>query len=235
MDRANLATRAANRNASATQKETTRAMLPHLGRLSLTRTGGTLAQGQSPEDVTCVICFHSLAAPPPDGENVWPFDDDLVIWIVACNNRHAFHKGCLRAYARDSEDPSRCPECRVPMLPQVLTHVSRPSSGEHAAREAREAAERAEGQARDAEDARRREREDLERMQREFQEMDAEDRRMHADAYGDQSSDSDEEEEDPEAAAHVSIPEWSNASPERAGGGGGGGITTDFSVSESEG
>ena len=137
-------------------------MLPHLGRLSLTRTGGTLAQGQSPEDVTCVICFHSLGgAAARWGERV-AFDDDPVIWIVACNNQHAFHKGCLRAYARDSENPSRCPECRVPMLPQVLTHVSRPSSGEHAAREAREAAEQAEGQARDRGDARRREREMLE-------------------------------------------------------------------------
>ena len=176
-------------------------MLPNLGQLSLMRTGGTLARGQSPEDVICVICFHSLAAPPPDGANVWPFDDDPVIWIVACNNEHAFHKGCLRAYARDSESPSRCPECRVPMLPQVLTHVSRPSSGEHAAREAREAEERAEGQERDAEDARRREREMLERMQQEFQEMDAEERRMHADAYGDsdeeegRDSDSDQEED----------------------------------------
>jgi hypothetical protein len=170
-------------------------MLPSLGRLSLTRTGGSLAPGQSPEDVTCVICFHSLAAPPPDGENVWPFDDDPVIWIVACNNQHAFHKGCLRAYARDSEDPNRCPECRVPMMPQVLTHVSRPSSGEHAAREAREAEERAEGQQRDAEDARRRERENLEQMQREFQEMDEEDRRMHAGAYGEFTLTSDEEEE----------------------------------------
>ncbi len=206
MDRANLATRAANRNASATRMETTRAVLPNLGQLSLMRTGGTLARGQSPEDVTCVICFHSLAAPPPDEENVWPFDDDPVIWIVACNNQHAFHKGCLRAYARDSERPSRCPECRAPMLPQVLTHVTRPSSGEHAAREAREAAERAEGQRRDAEETRRRERENLERMQREFQEMDDEERRMHADAYGD--SDMEEEwsgdsgeEEDPEEVA----------------------------------
>lgn len=170
-------------------------MLPSLGRLPLTRTGGSLAPGQLPEDVTCVICFHSLAEPPPDGENVWPFDDDPVIWIVACNNQHAFHKGCLRAYARDSEDSSRCPECRVPMLPQVLTHVSRPSAGEHAAREAREAAERAEGQERDREDARRREREMRERMQQEFQEMDDEDRRMHAGAYGDQSS-SDEDDWD---------------------------------------
>ena len=108
-------------------------MLPSLGRLSLTRTGGSLEPWQSPKDVTCVICFNSLAAPPPDGENAWPFDDDRVIWIVACDNKHAFHKGCLRAYARDSQDPSRCPECRVPMMPQVLTHVSRPSSGEHAA------------------------------------------------------------------------------------------------------
>jgi len=173
-------------------------MLPGLGRLSLTRTGGSLAQGQSPEDVACVICFHSLAAPPPDGENVWPFDDDPVIWIVACNNQHAFHKGCLRAYARDSENPDRCPECRVPMLPQVLTHVSRPSTGGHAAREAREAEERAEGQERDAEDARRREREMLERMQREFQEMGDEDRRMHADAYGDPDSDLEEEDEEDE-------------------------------------
>jgi len=169
-------------------------MLPSLGRLSLTRTGGSLAPGQSPEDVTCVICFHSLAAPPPDGENVWPFDDDPEIWIVACNNQHAFHKGCLRAYARDSQDPSRCPECRVPMLPQVLTHVSRPSSGEHAAREAREAAERAVGQERDAEDASRREREDLEREQREFQEMDPEERReQRRTYYGDSDLESEEE------------------------------------------
>mgnify|MGYP000338836913 CR=1 FL=1 len=213
-------------------------MLPSLGRLSLTRTGGSLAPGQSPEDVTCVICFHSLAAPPPDGENVWPFDDDPVIWIVACNNQHAFHKGCLRAYARDSEDPNRCPECRVPMMPQVLTHVSRPSSGEHAAREAREAEERAEGQARDAEDARRRERENLEQMQREFQEMDEEDRRMHAGAYGEFTLTSDEEEEwdsereqqaeldamdedaDPEdrfvdftRGDRVRMPDWSEVSP----------------------
>ena len=214
-------------------------MLPSLGRLSLTRTGGSLAPGQSLEDVTCVICFHSLAAPPPDGENVWPFDDDPVIWIVACNNQHAFHKGCLRAYARDSESPNRCPECRVPMMPQVLTHVSRPSSGEHAAREAREAEERAEGQARDREDADLREREMLERMQREFQEMDDEGRRMHNDVYGvttefldseEEESDSEREQQaeldamdedaDPEdrfvdftRGDRVRMPDWSEVSP----------------------
>ena len=171
-------------------------MLPSLGRLSLTRTGGSLEPWQSPKDVTCVICFNSLAAPPPDGENAWPFDDDRVIWIVACDNKHAFHKGCLRAYARDSQDPSRCPECRVPMMPQVLTHVSRPSSGEHAAREEREAEERAKGQERDREDADRRELENLEREQREFQAMDEEERRMYNDAYG--NSDSEEEEEEEE-------------------------------------
>ena len=217
MDRANLATRAANRNASATRMETTRAVLPNLGQLSLMRTGGTLARGQSPEDVTCVICFHSLAAPPPDGENVWPFDDDPVIWIVACNNQHAFHKGCLRAYARDSERPSRCPECRVPMLPLVLTHVSRPSSGEHA--RARRARRRS---GRRASGATRRRRaaasENLERMQREFQEMDDEGRRMHADAYGDDSDMEEEwlgdsgDEEDPEEVAQRSNLETEQAS-----------------------
>ncbi|MBG11093.1 MAG: hypothetical protein CMD92_08015 [Gammaproteobacteria bacterium] len=98
-------------------------MLPDLGALKLRArraapTGGSFEPGQSPEDVTCVICFHSLAAPPPDGANAWPFDDDPVIWIVACKNQHAFHKGCLRAYARDSQDPRWCPECRKPMLPE---------------------------------------------------------------------------------------------------------------------
>ena len=189
MDRANLATRAANRNASATRMETMRAMLPNLGQLSLTRTGGTLVRGQSPEDVNCVICFHSLAAPPPDGENVWPFDNDPVIWIVACNNQHAFHKGCLRAYARDSERPNRCPECRVPMLPQVLTHVSRPSSGEHAAREEKEAEARAEGQRRDAAREELREREMLEREQEAFNRMDPEEQRMLERAYEGEDSD----------------------------------------------
>jgi len=169
-------------------------MLPNLNRLSLTRTGGSLAFAQWPESEICVLCLYPLTAPPPDGQNVWPFDDEEGITVVACWRQHAFHKGCLRAFVRDS-NTTECPECRVPMIPEVLTHVSRPSSGEHAAREAREAAERAEGQERDAEDARRREREMLEQMQREFQEMDAEGRRMHADAYGDPTLSSDEEEE----------------------------------------
>ena len=171
-------------------------MLPGLGRLSLTPTGGFLAPGQSPEDVNCVICFASLAAPPPEEQNVWPFDDDQPIWIVACTNRHAFHKGCLRAYARDSDDPSRCPECFVPMLPRILTQVSRPSTGEHAAREEKEAEARAAGQRRDAADTELREQEMLERAQEEFNQMDEEEQRMLERAYEGEDSEEEEEEED---------------------------------------
>ena len=179
-------------------------MLPNLGLLSLTRTGGSLAFAQWPESEICVLCLYPLAAPPPDGQNVWPFDNEEGITVVACWRQHAFHKGCLRAFVRDS-DTTECPECRVPMIPEVLSHVSRPSSGEHAAREAREAEERAEGQQRDVEEARRREREMLEQMQREFQDMDAEDRRMHADAYGELDSDEEDEEEDPEREAQAEL------------------------------
>ena len=170
-------------------------MLPNLSLLRFKRgadTGGTLAPGQSPEDVVCVICLHSLAKPPPD---VWPFDDDQPIWIVACTNRHAFHKGCLRAYARDSENPSWCPECRDPILPQVLTQVSRPSTGKHAAREAREARARARGQRRDAEDERQQYQRLIERMQQEELEMDDEERHMLDDAYGDGYRNVDPEED----------------------------------------
>ena len=172
-------------------------MLPGLGRLSLTPTGGFLAPGQSPEDVNCVICFASLAAAPPEDQNVWPFDDDQPIWIVACTNRHAFHKGCLRAYARDSDDPSRCPECFVPMLPQILEKVSRPSTGEHAAREEKEAEARAAGQRRDAADTELREQEMLERAQEEFNQMDPEEQRMLERAYEGEDSEEEEEDEDP--------------------------------------
>jgi len=200
-------------------------LLPNLGRLSLTPTGGKLAPGQSPEDVNCVICLASLAAPPPDGENVWPFDDDQPIWIVACNNQHAFHKGCLRAYARDSENPSRCPECFVPIRPQVLTQVSRPSTGEHAAREEKEAEARAAGQRRDAAREVLREREILRQAQRELHN---EDRRMYAMDMDEGEGEMEEEDwEELEARAaraaarpaaraarpSVRMPDWSEIAP----------------------
>ena len=99
-------------------------------------------------------------------------DDDP---IVACNNQHAFHKGCLRATRRGGLTGALS---AAPMLPQVLTHGAA-RAGHRCARGARGGA--AEGQ------AHRRTRAAGSASARadaaEFQEM-TEERRMHADAYG---------------------------------------------------
>ena len=183
-------------------------MLPNLNQLALVSTGGNLSNAQWPEDEVCAICTFPLARPSEDDRYKWPFENDAGgFTAVACIRGHAFHKGCLRFMQRFNRKD--CPECRSPIFKEVLTDVSRPSTGEHAERERREAQERAD--ARLVEQQRERVRRERERVEREQEVAERRRRTPGSSSAGAGSSssggtpmivdDDDEEEEEGEESA----------------------------------
>lgn len=115
-------------------------MLPSLDRLAIVPTRGNLRNAKWPDgevggdlrnakwsnDDICSICLHTLGAPSPDLRYPWPFPDESADFTaVACVNGDVFHKGCLRFMKRFSD--TKCPDCRAPILAEVLADVSRPS------------------------------------------------------------------------------------------------------------
>ena len=115
-------------------------MLPGLDRLAIVPTRGNLRNAQWPDgevggdlrnakwsnDDICSICLHPLGAPSLDPRYPWPFPDEGADFTaVACVNGDVFHKGCLRFMKRFGD--TKCPDCRAPILAEVLADVSRPS------------------------------------------------------------------------------------------------------------
>ena len=116
---------------------TAAAMLPNLGALSLsrkeaptdTRLGDALyidfpndavkeeilsmIESKGVNQGTCAICFESLNKndPPWTGEGEYN--------TVACIEMHIYHKRCLKPLVDLNEEP-KCPECRRPVLAEVV-------------------------------------------------------------------------------------------------------------------
>lgn len=128
-------------------------MLPSLDKLALVRTGGFVNNAvpdatskergliRWPESEVCSICAFSLARPTENESYAWPFvNDGTGFTAVACVRGHAFHKGCLRALLRFDSNAT-CPDCRTPMIAEVLEEVRRPDP-EQIERERRAAEQR---------------------------------------------------------------------------------------------
>ena len=78
------------------------------------RTGALVAnrEGETwPKDEICSICLEWIGA---GGD-----------WTAACQHGHAFHTKCLKRWVDGSANRAEatCPECRMPLLPGVITEL----------------------------------------------------------------------------------------------------------------
>jgi len=60
----------------------------------------------------CAICLKPLAAAGTGGP------------IEVCKNKHMFHRNCIKQYIQSQRVP-KCPMCREPILPAVITEAQR--------------------------------------------------------------------------------------------------------------
>jgi len=67
--------------------------------------------GKWPEDEVCSVCMEWIGGGGA--------------WVAACAHGHAFHTTCLKTWADRSRNRAEttCPECRMPLLPGVITEL----------------------------------------------------------------------------------------------------------------